>query len=246
MRKILHFDEIDSTNNYLLHYVPAPDEDETVVVTDFQTGGRGQGSNRWESERGKNLLFSVLIHPVWMAPSEQFYLSMAGALALKDVLDEITTGISLKWPNDVYWHDCKLSGTLIETKVGQNRLRDCVFGVGLNVNQQHFRSDAPNPVSLRQIVEHTLPFDELLEKILQRFEYRIQQLRNGDKEGIHAAYCAALYRSGERHLYALPDGRKFYGTLETVEPAGRLCLSVETEQGLERQWFAFKEVQFVI
>ena len=81
--EIIELQEVDSTNNYLAKYKSADQADMVVAVADYQTAGRGQGINRWESERGKNLLFSMLIHPVMVPVARQFLLSMAGALALK-------------------------------------------------------------------------------------------------------------------------------------------------------------------
>lgn len=57
--KIVHIDETDSTNRWLKDH----GEGTMVVATDYQTAGKGCGSNAWESERGKNLTFSMLIHP---------------------------------------------------------------------------------------------------------------------------------------------------------------------------------------
>lgn len=105
--KIIKLEETDSTNTYLKNYSPSDDEEMVVAVADYQTAGRGQGTHAWESERGKNLLFSILVRPVWVPVTRQFLLSMAGAIALKDVLDTYTEGITLKWPNDVYWYDKK-------------------------------------------------------------------------------------------------------------------------------------------
>ena len=146
--KIIHLAQTASTNDYL-RALPSPQDDcMTVVYADWQTAGRGQGSNKWESEAGKNLLFSILVCPTSVDITRQFVLSMAGALAVKAALDKYTDGISLKWPNDIYWHDRKISGTLIETSVKGRTLARCIYGIGLNVNQREFHSDAPNPVSL--------------------------------------------------------------------------------------------------
>ena len=164
--RIIHLDTIDSTNRYLREMDCPAEEDLLVCVADYQTAGRGQGTNTWESEKGKNLLFSVLAKPVDIAPTRQFILSEACALALKDVLDRSVDDITLKWPNDIYWQDCKLSGTLIETSLSGGRIRHCIFGVGLNVNQREFKSDAPNPVSLWQIVQHETDREHLLEQII--------------------------------------------------------------------------------
>ena len=150
--KILKLTETTSTNDVLLAH-PAPSPKEMVVaVAEYQTAGRGQAGNSWESERGKNLLFSILTCPQNIAVTDQYVLSMAGALALKAALDRYTDHITLKWPNDIYWRDRKISGTLIETTVKGKRIERCVYGIGLNVNQHEFRSNAPNPVSLYNII----------------------------------------------------------------------------------------------
>ena len=150
--KIIHLHQTASTNDYL-RTLPSPQDDSmTVVYADWQTAGRGQGSNKWESEAGKNLLFSILVCPTTIDITRQFILSMAGALAVKAALDKYTDSIRLKWPNDIYWHDRKISGTLIETSVKGRTLARCIYGIGLNVNQREFHSDAPNPVSLYNII----------------------------------------------------------------------------------------------
>ena len=86
----IHLEETTSTNIYIKGVALAADE-MVVVSTDWQTAGRGQGINRWESERGKNLLFSLMARPSFVDVQQQFALSMAGALAIKDVsLAQIT------------------------------------------------------------------------------------------------------------------------------------------------------------
>ena len=151
MVKTIHVKETDSTNNWLKSYQSEAGEDMTVVTTDYQSAGRGCGSNQWESEAGKNLMFSILLHPK-VSAKDQFILSMANALALKDVLDSYTDSIKIKWPNDIYWNDKKIGGTLIETSLQGAEIKDFIIGTGINVNQQEFHSDAPNPVSLIQII----------------------------------------------------------------------------------------------
>ena len=110
--------EADSTNTFLKGMKNCDDDTIVVAVADYQTAGRGQGTHTWESEPGKNLLFSMLMTPTWVPVRQQFLLSEAGALAVKEALDTYTDGITLKWPNDVYWNDKKISGTLIE-KIGR-------------------------------------------------------------------------------------------------------------------------------
>lgn len=240
--KIIKLEETTSTNTYLKNYIPAEEDEMVVAVADYQTTGRGQGTHTWESERGKNLLFSILVRPTWMPVGNQFLLSMAGAIALKDVLDGYTEGIALKWPNDVYWYDKKISGTLIETSVDSKGIKRCVFGIGLNVNQEIFVSDAPNPVSLCQIVGHEVNCDEVLQKIIDAFAGYYELLGRADYMDISGIYHQALYRRKGYWWYEDKDG-KFEGALVEVEDDGHLIL--HDKRGVIRS-YAFGEIKFVL
>ena len=87
-----------------------------TIRTDFQTAGRGQAGNSWESEEGKNLLFSALLRYNNIRATEQWRLSMLVAVALWEVLANYLPQeqLSIKWPNDIYFGDKKLVGILIE------------------------------------------------------------------------------------------------------------------------------------
>ena len=150
--RIIHIEETDSTNRWLKEN----GEGNMVVVADYQTAGKGCGTNSWESERGKNLTFSMLIHPENIPASRQFRITEIISVAICEVLEQYIGDVSIKWPNDIYWRNGKLGGILIENALTGNQIRDCIIGVGLNVNQRRFLSGAPNPVSLWQISEPSL------------------------------------------------------------------------------------------
>ena len=137
-RNIIKLNEIGSTNDYMRKYALADDDEMAVTVASYQTAGRGQGTNTWESEPGKNLLFSLKLKPKNVEVRTQFLLSMTMAVAIKEALDCYADGFSLKWPNDIYWHDYKLSGTLIETSLKAGNIDSCIFGIGIDVNQREF------------------------------------------------------------------------------------------------------------
>ena len=233
-------EETTSTNIYIKGV--ALEADEMVVVsTLWQTAGRGQGVNRWESERGKNLLFSIMTHPLMVPVRNQFLLSMAGGLALKEVLDGYTTEITLKWPNDVYWRDRKISGTLIETTLSAGHIKDCIFGIGLNVNQQVFKSDAPNPVSLAQISGHEIDRKKLLEELLSAFDKYYSWIENGQYGDISALYHEALYhRHGFYPYRDVASGEVFDAAIIEVEDDGTLV--VRNREGVIRE-YRFKELE---
>lgn len=245
--RFVTLDETDSTNHYCLHSLqPLPeahgdDPRMVVVTTEFQSAGRGQGSNSWESERGKNLLFSILCHPVWVPVRSQFIISECVALAIRDTLAEHADHFTVKWPNDIYWKDKKICGILIENRLSGGGIKDCVIGVGVNINQLEFRSDAPNPVSLSRIVGHDFERKALLDDIVRRFDENLKAIENGNYGDIMTRYLTHLYRSSGFHPYRDSDG-EFEGALVTVEEDGHLVL--RDRDGVIRS-YAFKEVEFL-
>ena len=239
--KIIRLGEIDSTNRYLREYHEEDEAEMVVAVADFQPAGKGQGAPTWESESGKNLLFSIKVHPSWVPVRSQFVLSMAEALALKDALDSYVDGITLKWPNDVYWNDKKISGTLIETSVDSMGIKTCIFGTGINVNQTTFFSDAPNPVSLAQILGHEVDREELLQQVLDAFAKYYELLRRADYQDVSGIYHLSLYRRKGYHRYEDAEGA-FDGALVEVEDDGHLVL--HDKKGVIRS-YAFGELKYL-
>lgn len=239
--EIIHIDETDSTNQWLKDRRTSESltngrvDEGQVVWTEYQTAGRGCGTNRWESERGKNLLFSLLISPEYLPANKQFQLSMAISLAIVDALGQLVGDLSIKWPNDIYWRNGKLAGILIENRLQGNLIKESVIGVGLNVNQRAFHSDAPNPVSLWQITGQDTEREQLLQEILKRLDILLAA-------DIKNRYMKMLYRRKGFHPYTDKDGA-FMAEIAGVEDDGHLLLN--DEDGLQR-CYAFKEVQFII
>ena len=246
--EIIKLSDISSTNDYLLSL---DTEEDVCVRTDYQSAGKGMGTNTWESEAGKNLLFSILVHPVWLSVTEQYLLSMAEAIAIHDALTEfleLTMGVetikklTIKWPNDIYWEDKKLSGTRIDGNIKGGVLQDFVIGTGINVNQQRFFSDAPNPVSLYQITGKEYDNDEILNKILEHFAKYQDALKQGDKEKVVREYHERLYRRTGIHRYEDGNGT-FDAEIVKVNTNGIMTLR-RTDGTLSD--YEFKEVRFVI
>ena len=241
---IIWLDETDSTNNYLKNYIPASDEKISVVVADYQKAGRGQGTNTWESEPGENLLFSILVHPVMVPVHCQFLLSMAEALALKEVLDNYTEGITLKWPNDIYWNDKKIGGTLIETTLGGGHIKNCIFGTGIDVNQTEFKSSAPNPVSLKNIIGNDVDRKKLMDEIVTAFIKYYAMIENGQYGDISALYHLALYRRhGFFNYRDVSTGEVFEAAIVEVGDDGTLV--VRDRKGVISE-YRFKEIETVL
>ena len=239
-------DSIGSTNTYLRELKGGdPTYDYEVAVATFQTAGRGQKGNSWESEAGKNLLFSILAHPKNLKVQEQFYISEAIALAVSDSVmaaigPEYAPDVSVKWSNDVYWNDFKMAGILIENTLQGDRILDTVAGVGLDVNQEVFVSDAPNPISLKNITGREYDLDKLLNDIIDRF-IGYMELSADKRPEVDRMYRARLYRREGYHKFR-DENRIFEACIEGIRPDG--CLMLQTRSG-EHRIYEFKQVQFV-
>ena len=212
-----------------------------IVYTDFQTAGKGQVGNSWESEPNKNLLFSLLLYPRSIKADKQFILSQITGLGVKKVLDKFTRDISIKWPNDIYWKEKKIGGILIENSLIRDCINTCVIGIGLNVNQEEFFSNAPNPVSLKQITNIDTNREELM--MLIRAEIMDLYTRSAP-EFIHREYLQSLFRKNGYHRY-LETATKtiFLAKTENVLPDGKLILRTESDDLKE---YYFKEIQFIL
>ena len=231
--KVVHIDETDSTN----HWLKAHGEGTMVVVADFQTAGKGCGSNSWESERGQNLTFSMLIHPEALEARAQFRITEVVSVALCNTLERyIYKEVDIKWPNDIYVGDQKICGILIENRLQGSVIKDSIIGIGLNVNQQVFLSDAPNPVSMWQLTGQETNRETLLEAFLQAFN------EAWESETISKAYRQRLYRREGYHAFCDKDGR-FEAKLRNVLNDGMLVL--EDREG-QRRNYAFKEIKYII
>ncbi len=234
-----------STNSYLSKMVMMLPGG-TVIHTPEQTAGRGQKGNTWESETGKNVIFSMLIKNPSVPVASQFYISEAVSVAIVEVLSQYIDGFSIKWPNDIYHGERKVCGILIEHSIMGASINHSILGVGINVNQVEFKSDAPNPVSLAQLLGHEVDVDGVLHQVCEAIEKRcaFDAYTNDAFDALHNEYLSLLYRKdGEYHRFVLPEGTEFGAKIVEVEPTGMLVL--ERENGLQEN-FAFKEVGFVI
>lgn len=238
--------QIPSTNDYLAHLCKANKAQEFyTVVTEYQSFGKGQRGNTWESEEGKNLLFSMVVYPTALEANKQFFLSMLTAVSIVDALSKYTDGFSIKWPNDIYWKDRKIAGILIENELQGKYITQSIIGVGLNINQDSFQSDAPNPVSLKQIIGVEINRIELFQKILHGLVASYRLLEENFEEmsaTLRILYLRSLYRRNGYYPYQ-DAGGTFMAQFEHIDPSGHLYL--QDEQGQIRR-YAFKEIEYIL
>lgn len=250
------YGSIDSTN-LQAHRELADAQEGSVWVADFQTAGRGQRGNTWESGAGKNLLFTVLLRPDFLHVTKQFAISQIAALAMVKYLE--TKGLSpkIKWPNDIYVGDKKICGILIEHTVAGANLSASILGIGININQTQFCSDAPNPISLLLALGNSgVEFDrpqelaQILEQLMLLYDTMYINGQTSDDgvalEKINAEYHKYLYRKGEWHKFYEVSGeekREIEGKILGVNNFG--CLLLEYPDSSVKD-YSFQQIRYIL
>jgi BirA family transcriptional regulator, biotin operon repressor / biotin---[acetyl-CoA-carboxylase] ligase len=225
-RKIIRLEETDSTNLYAERLLETGDAaDGTIITAKFQTAGKGQGDNTWESERGKNLLATVILKPFFLRAGEQFLLNKVVTLAVCDMLRSAGIDPSVKWPNDIYAESKKIAGLLISHRVSGSSLEFTMAGIGINLNQEHFPGTLPDAVSLKIQTGVEQDPDKMLEMLAVRLDFRYDMLRQGSIRQIGSDYLLQL-RGFEKWMKYTADESAFEGKILGVDEFGRLILEL--------------------
>ena len=247
---IKFFDTLPSTNEYCKLLDPASVEEFTVICARQQTAGIGQRGNVWVSEAGKNLTFSLILKPTFLAATDQYGLTMMLAVAVAENVDyhlststanangpDATTTnnaiktdgsmpVRIKWPNDIYVGDKKICGILVTVQISDAHIAQAICGIGLNVNQTTFPDWVPNPTSLKTESGIDYDPDEVLHSLLRNIEKRLDELR-ASPSAIRKQYLERLYRRGEESTY-IHKGERIRATITDVDQFGRLRLQSES------------------
>ena len=224
------FIEQTNSTNTLLKELIAKGQEPDFIYAGYQTAGRGQTGNSWESEKGKNLICSILLPP----NKNLYFLNIAVSVAILRLFDEPLT---IKWPNDIYWKDKKLAGILLENAIIGNEVKYTIAGIGLNVNQTEFVSDAPNPVSLKQITGKEYAIDPLMQDLLEA----VHTVLNEPEEAVWSEYKAHLYRREGSWPFADHNGT-FEAQIEDVLPSGEIVLRDKNGQ---LHTYGFKQIKYI-
>jgi len=241
--KIVNLKKTVSTNRYAKDLLQSRSVDDfTVIKADYQSHGKGHGSNQWESNAGENLTFSTITFPDYLEASQQFYLSKAVSVGICDCLGKSGLEASIKWPNDIYVGKKKIAGMLIENSLKGNKIEHTIIGLGFNLNQTEFSSKLPNPVSVAQVTGKQQNQEEWLNNLVSNISRRLQLLKAGDLSHMDRAYEEHLFQIDQWATYKTNE-EYFEGKITGVDEFGQLC--VETRQkGILH--FDFKEIAYCL
>lgn len=233
-------DSVDSTNNYAMAAIENGTAGHGMACfAHEQTAGRGQRGKHWASQKGKNIMMSLILEPRLLKMTSQFHLSAVIANACSLFLSELTgEKINIKWPNDLFWCDRKTGGILIENKFQGSLWKWAVAGIGINVNQVDFDRNLLHAVSLKQVTGKNFNCADLARQLQERILEKTADDKELDK--VLQQYNEQLYKRNE--LVTLRKGRiKFDTKIKEVSARGRLV----TTDSLERE-FDFGEVEWVL
>ena len=239
---IVELSDVDSTNSWIHDkFSGAVIQSGTVARSAFQSAGRGQRGNSWQSEPGANLLFSFLHQPKAFHATNQFLLSQAVSLAVVQWLLPYTPLACIKWPNDIYVGEKKIAGILIENILVGHLVDASIIGIGININQTDFSSDLPNPTSLALLTNWHYDVAEELVKLLNCMDNSLQVLEEKKYETLTFDYTQHLLRYQKPGLF-MANCETFSAQIIEVKPWGEIVLQLE--DGSLRE-YGFKEVRHV-
>lgn len=238
-KKLVFVPECHSTNSLALELSQNQDLPEgTIVITNHQSRGRGQQGNAWISEPGKNLTFSLVVKPTFLAIKDQFLLNMVVSLGIRDfVQSKLSQSIYVKWPNDILVVDRKICGILIENQIQGPGFTNSIIGIGLNINQKGFHQNGA--VSLAMITHQSYELQKILEELCGGLEKWYMSLKQNGADRVKESYLNVLFGMNESRMFRT-NGRQFTGVIKGVDHHGRLMI---IENG-DTHHFNTKEVQF--
>lgn len=228
---IIELREVDSTNNYAQNLLITSRPPEGTVISCYnQSNGRGTDSNHWESEPGKNLTLSFIFYPRFLKAAGQFQLNQAISLAVSETVSSktLSADVTIKWPNDIYIGDKKVAGILIQNSIMGSVIDHTIAGIGLNVNQNVFRSNAPNPVSLSMVTGQVYDLPSLQAELISSVNKYYQLLKHEETQTLNTLYLKKLYRINQWHNYQIKGltvnaritGISNFGQLQLEGPDG--------------------------
>lgn len=244
---IIWVDATDSTNKEALRRSEEL-TDFTILAAEFQSEGRGQKGTSWESSKGTNLTFSLVLKPTMIKAENQFVISQIAAVGVHQYLKNKGVDSKIKWPNDIYVGNKKIAGILIENFIEGDSLSESIVGIGLNLNQELFESNAPNPISLKKLTGEHYDLKEEMEKLafyLYDIYIPFKNFNWGSiSEKISSIYHRNLYRFEELHKFQeTPSGEIFEGRIMGTDK--NACIQIEKPNGTIVS-YAFKEIKYII
>ena len=198
MENIIWYDELDSTNNEARRVLDALDN-LSVIAAVGQSAGRGQGDHTWFASPGQNITATIVLKPENLSAGDYLFVTRVTTLALLSYLREHGVQARIKWPNDIWVEDRMICGILIENVIDGNRMKACLIGIGLNINEEGWPENLPNPVSLRELTGKEYDVRHELQLLVGQISRHSEMLLSSDGRNY-------LEQEFARYVFRLPEG----------------------------------------
>ncbi len=245
-QNLIVLEEVSSTNDYLKELLSniKPLAEGTAIMAKHQTQGKGQRGSTWLTKAEENLTVSFLLLPNKLDIQYAFNLNMIICLGVHQWLKHYVEDVYIKWPNDIFIGRKKVGGILIENQLKGAIIKSSVIGIGININQEHFKSTIKTIATSLKLSLKTpknLNIEACcIEMLSQIFTlYKQFDLKNTDQ--LRKAYTSFLFMRGQPTLFEI-NGEHIKGIIEGIDRMGRLIVLI----GDSRQSFDLKEIRLLI
>jgi BirA family biotin operon repressor/biotin-[acetyl-CoA-carboxylase] ligase len=228
--KTIKLDAIDSTNDFLKNLSKESEvENFTLVTAKFQSKGKGQRGANWSSEKGKNLIMSILINNSSVYFKQIFDLNVFVSIAVFEVLSAYNIpNLTIKWPNDIMSDSKKIGGILIENTFKTDNSISSIIGIGLNCNQNVFEN-LPKATSMLLQTHLFYDVDKLAEAIREQIITNIQMVPN-DILFFWKKYQSVLFKIGIPMPFEDNKKQRFMGIIQGVSFSGLIDILLENDE----------------
>nr|WP_317331765.1 biotin--[acetyl-CoA-carboxylase] ligase [uncultured Romboutsia sp.] len=228
---IVHFETIDSTNNYAKK-VASQELEGTVIISEEQTKGKGRIGRPWHSKSKEGIWMSIILKPNMIPQKAPFITLIAGASIVK-ALNDLGVETTIKWPNDIIINNKKIAGILTELSAEIERINYIVLGIGINIKTMEFSQEISEIATSLYKEGHTISRVDTIRKILKEFEYLyLKYINEGSKEET-LDICRQYSSIIGKDVYLIKDEEKELVRCLDINQEGNLV--VQTKDNIIRE-----------
>ena len=223
LNKKLHFDSLNSTNETLGHLSKKIElQNGFYITTDFQISGKCQNKDKWDSNPKENLLISIFLN-LDLNIENSFMLNQLASLAVLDTLRKfLEQKIEIKWPNDVFVNNKKISGILINNTVKGGIIKSSVIGIGINVNQTNF-NEKYVATSMKLLNKKDFKLNEIEKMLMKNIKKQSMILLEKKISLLSIRYNNHLYGKNLDSLFII-NKKRIYAKIIEVDQNGKIKL----------------------
>lgn len=224
-RKIYYYNCLGSTNDQARMLAEQGAEEGSLVIAETQNTGKGRMGRAFFSPEGCGIWMSLILKPE-IPPMDASMVTLIGAMAVQEMMQDygITSGI--KWPNDIVIDGRKVTGILTEMSAGPDRINYIVIGIGINANMKAFPEELEKTaISMSMVTGQNYHRAEIIARVMDHFEKNYREfLKTGDLRFLKERYDASLIHK-DKEINVHEIRRVWRGISRGINDVGELIVS---------------------